>query len=69
MRNDPLRKSFKGARELLRTGTPIRFEDKMIEFDDFNTRVGPPSISRRGAALLRGRRGYAAAGITTLLTR
>ena len=42
--NDPRQKSPKGAGELLRTGTPIGFEDKMIEFDDFNALVGPPSI-------------------------
>jgi 2-methylisocitrate lyase-like PEP mutase family enzyme len=32
------------AADLLRTGTPAAFEDRMIEFDDFNALVGLPAI-------------------------
>jgi 2,3-dimethylmalate lyase len=32
------------AADLLRTGTPAAFEDRMIEFDEFNALVGLPGI-------------------------
>jgi 2-methylisocitrate lyase-like PEP mutase family enzyme len=32
------------AADLLRTGTPAAFEDRMIEFDEFNALVGLPAI-------------------------
>ena len=32
------------ARELLRTGSTASFDDRMMEFDEFNSLVGLPSI-------------------------